>query len=199
MSDPVNAPSGNETPANQSSPKSAETTNTDHNQRLFDTAYAKGIDKGKAALLDELGIDNLDNLKSAIQFAQQKQDEEKSVADKLAEITSKYQTVEAELKTFRDVAKAEATSLFESLSEENQAAITAAGLPIEKMVPVMRKLSTANPSTPKSVGASVNPQQTNELIGEYKRKNGLDPEYKKDPIGYFNKKLAEYNERHRGE
>ena len=199
MSEPENAHTGSDAPSEPASNQPGEAPRNTPD-KLFHDGYGKGIAKGKAQLLEDLGVENLDDIKSALEFAAAKREEEKSTADKLAEISSKYENLEAEVKTYREAASAEATTLFESLSDENKSAIEASGLPLEKMVPVMRQMQAA-PSAPKKVGSSVNPpsESTEEKLDQFKTKAGLDPEYRKDPDAYFNKRLAAFNKRQAGE
>lgn len=199
MTENVNGPTGNETPSNETSSKSGETNNNTSNE-LFDKGYGKGKSKGKAEVLKELGVEDIETVKSALKFEADRREEEKSTADKLAEMTSKFETTESELKAYRETANAEATTLFESLSDDNKSAIEASGLPIEKMVPVMRQM-TAAPPAPKKVGASVNPpsESVEEKLNEFKTKSGLNPEYRKDPVAYFEKRLAAFNKKEAGE
>ncbi len=189
MSEPEITPGGNEPTSKDKAPGSGEAKNTQ-----FDIGYAKGIDKGKKDLLADLGVDNFDALKEALSVKREMEEKTKTTEQRFHELETQHKEATKELSEFRKAAKAEADSLYETLSDEHKKAVDTTGLPKERVIPLMRTLSASKPALRKA-GAPVSPEADEPLIS-IKQSQGLDPEYRTNKRAYIERRMKEVARKH---
>lgn len=142
---------GSGTPGNEGAGKKPSGGETD----LFDKGFGKGIAKGKAeaqaALLAELGVTSIDDLKASVKTASQAtKAAEKAAAEqgRFKELYEAEKAKNAELEPFRarvlkieQQQKTELAAMTEKFSEADKALI--ADLPIEKALQVAKRMTGA--------------------------------------------------------
>jgi len=190
-----NAPTATEVASNnETSLQSEETKNTsNNNETLFNRAYGQGVAKGKKELLSEFGTDDLDSVRAAIQFKQEYEDSQKSATEKHEGLVTEVKQLKKDLKGYQERERTEATKLLDGLTDEQKQSVQETGLPIEKLVPMIKTLAGTS-SQHKSVGTPFSPSSNDEQESSFNynpKQTGLDPEYKKNPQAYIRKKMEE--------
>ena len=160
-----------------------------------DVGFAKGATKAKKELFAELGTEDVDVIKSALAFVREHEENQKSAAERLEGLKSENEQLKTSLKEYQERENTEAQALFEKLTEEQQASIKAAGLPLGRLTGVMKTMMEGTKTPSKSVGTPFQPSASdNQDSGTLKftKHFGLDPEYRKNPQAYIQKRIAEF-------
>jgi len=177
----------------------SKNTGQDKFDKGVDVGFAKGAKKAKREVFDALGTEDVDAIKSALEFQSEFEEKNKSAAERLDGLKNENKDLKKALKTFQERDKVEAEGVFEKLSETQQVSIKEAGLPLEKMVPVMLQMIDSESRTSKQVGTPVSPHTPDEDSPDRivpLKQFGANPEYLKDKNSYIAKKVAEINRRH---
>jgi hypothetical protein len=182
----------------KSEQSSDEKKNTGMNQETFDkgvdVGFAKGANKAKKELLESLGIDDLENAKQALEFKKEHEESQKSATEQLETLKTQNKELLEGLKEYKSRDTHEAEAIFETLTEEQQASIKEANLPLERMIPIMKTLLANTPATKKDIGTPFSPDASNEnstVMGI--KRFGADPEYLKDKQAFIQRKLEQVN------
>jgi len=185
---------GDETTSEETvSNESGETKNTSKDDSLFNSGYGKGVATGKKELLSDLGVEDLDSLKEVLKFKAEFDASQQTAGEQLTTVKDELKALKKEVKGYREKDDAEATVLFDSLSETHQAAVKATGLNPSQLIPMMRTLTSKKTE---SVGTPFSPQTNDEQTTSSKStRRGLDPDYLKDKQAYIDRKRQEIERR----
>lgn len=165
-------------------------------QNSFDkginTGIAKGRQKALNELLKDLGAANVDELKESVSLARKAKEEQLSIAERLQDLSGKYEQTSKELEEYRATARAKAEKMYEKLNEDQRSGVDAAGLPLEKLVPVMESmLAKPTAEKKKQVGTPTNPNKHQNAPQLKSKKGRPDPRYKEDKTSYIRQRMAE--------
>lgn len=134
----------------------------------FDKGYGKGIEKGKRELLKTLGVDSVDDLKSAMKAAQEAREAQRKAAEEQGEFRELYEQLRAENATLKERAaiadryeasqQKELEGLTGKLNEEDKAMLD--GLPTDRALALAKRLA-AQSSKPVGSGPAGNGSEPN--------------------------------------
>jgi DNA-binding transcriptional MerR regulator len=83
----------------------------------------RATESGKKALLKDLGTDNLDEIKAALEIKRQSEEAKKTLEQKAAEAAAEIERYKAELATYKAATAAQATETLSKLPADRRAAI----------------------------------------------------------------------------
>lgn len=188
---------GIKTPSDDKTSSASEEANKTSIQGVFDAGFGKGIEKGQKELLEQLGVDGVDDLKAVLTSHKEREDAAKSTEQKLADVLSfvdgmktKYAETEAKLESYVGRDKDKAQKLYDSLSDDDKAAFDTMEIPLEKATPVLERF-TSKP-TKKKVGGQVSPSPENVNTGtSQKSMDEMLDAFKKDGLSRTVRAAAE--------